>query len=138
LRAGPQRPAEVFNPKQWSGEQHFFIPAKQAGDFVEFTFTEQFSAQTLTLYLTTSYDFGVATISVNGKVAAERVDLFSAAPAVKAIALGTHPPVDNRFVLRCELVGPNVRSRGARTFMGLDRIVFKRPPEVRDEAPLRR
>ncbi len=125
LPVGPQRPAEAFHPEQWSGEQHLFIPARQAGDFVEFTFTERFSAQALTLYITTSYGFGVATISVNGKIAAERVDLFSAEPAVRAIDLGVHSPVDNQFVLRCELVEPNARSRGARTFLGLDRIVFK-------------
>ena len=137
LQAGPQRPAESFNPKQWSGEQHFLIPSQQAGDFVEFTFTEQFSAQTLILYLTTSYDFGVARISINGKVVADRVDLFSAAPTVKAISLGIRNPVDNRFLLRCELVEPNARSRGARTFMGLDRIVIKTPDGANAKRPVR-
>ncbi len=137
LRTGPQRPAESFNPRQWSGEQHFFVESKQAGDFVEFTFTEQFSPQTLTLYLTTSYDFGVASVFLNGKVVADRVDLFSAEPAVKAVRLGTHAPVDNRFVLRCELVEPNARSRGARTFMGLDRIVIKAPEGAKSKQPVR-
>ena len=137
LQAGPQRPAESFNPSQWSGEQHFFVEAKQAGDFVEFTFTEQFSPQALTLDLTTSYDFGVARISVNGKVAADRVDLYSAAPAVKAIPLGTHGPVDNRLVLRCELVEPNTRARGAKTFMGLDRLVLKTPDGAKATRPIR-
>lgn len=129
LQAGPQRPAESFNPAQWSGEQHCFIPSKQAGDFVEFTFTEQFAPRTLTLYATTSYDFGVVRISVNGKVAADRVDCYTAAPAVRALELGTHAPVDNHFVIRCELVEPNARARGARTFMGLDSVLFKEVPK---------
>ena len=122
LRPGPQRPAAAFNPSQWSGEEHYFIPARKAGDFVEFTFTEQFSPRTLVLHLTTSYDFGIATISINGRPAAAQVDLFSAQPAVKSLNLGRHVPVNNRFVLRCELVGPNPRSRGAGTFMGLDSL----------------
>ena len=136
LQAGAQRPAEAFNPKQWSGEAHFFVGSKQVGDFVEFTFTEQFSTKTLTLYLTTSYDFGIATLSVNGKAAAKRVDLFSATPAVKAIDLGRQTPIENRFVIRCELAEPNARSRGARTFMGLDRIVFTQPDEARGKSPV--
>lgn len=130
LQAGPQRPAEDFQPAQWSGERHFFIPAKRAGDFVEFTFIEQFAAKDLLLTLTTSYDFGIGTISVNGRVAAERLDFFSTTPTVKTIELGRHTPVDNRFVIRCELVAANPRSRGAKTYMGLDCIVFKPLPEA--------
>jgi hypothetical protein len=125
LRAGPQRPAEVFKPQQWSGEAHFFIEAKKPGDFVEFTLTEQFQPQTLILRVTTSYDFGAATISVNGRVAAERLDLFSEMPTVKEIDLGKHDPVDNHFAIRCELVEPNPRSRGAKTYLGLDSILLK-------------
>lgn len=135
LGSGPQRPAEKFNPSQWSGEEHYFIPAKQAGDFVEFTFTEQFTAKTLILHLTTSFDFGVATISVNGKPALEKADLFSAEPAVKAVNLGRHVPVNNRFVLRCELVAPNARARGARTFMGLDSLVLMEDALAKPAAP---
>ena len=128
LQAGPQRPAETFKPEQWSGEAHFFIAAENAGDFVEFTLTEQFQPQSLVLHSTTSYDFGVARISVNGRVAAGPVDLFSAAPAVREIDLGQHAPLENRFTIRCELLGPNPRSRGARTFLGLDNIMLMPPP----------
>ena len=137
LQAGSQRPADSFNPRQWSGEEHFFVASQKPGDFVEFTFTEQFSAQRITLYVTTSYDFGEAAISINGKAVAERVDLFSAEPKVRAIDLGVHRPIDSRFVLRCELVGTNSQARGAQTFMGLDCIVFQRPGEVRSSGRVR-
>ena len=125
LSAGPQRPAEIFKPEQWSGEAHFFVESRQPGDFVEFTISEQFRPRTLVLRATTSYDFGIATILVNGRVAVERADLFSEAPTVKEISLGQCEPVENRFVIRCELVAPNPRSRGARTYLGLDSLLIK-------------
>lgn len=125
LNAGPQRPAESMNPSQWSGEAHCFIPARQPGDFVEFTFTEQFAEKHLLLYATTSFDFGIATISVNGKPVAANIDLYSPTPTVKAIDLGRIAPVDNHFVLRCELTAPNPKSRGAKTYLGLDSLVIK-------------
>ena len=125
LQAGAQRPAESMKPSQWSGEAHLFIASRQTGDFIEFTFTEQFTEKQLILYLTTSFDFGVVTISVNGKPVAENVDLFSPNPTVKAIDLGKQTPVNNHFVIRCELTGPNPKSRGARTYMGLDSLVIK-------------
>jgi hypothetical protein len=137
LQAGPQRPAEVFKPKQWSGESHYFIAAKKPGDFAEFTLTEQFQPQTLILRVTTSYDFGVANIYVNGQIVAERLDLFSEAPTVKEINLGKHDPVDNRFILRYELVEPNPRSRGAKALMGLDNVMFKASDTVKGTRPIR-
>ena len=120
--------AEVFRPEQWSGEAHFFIAARKPGDFVEFTLTEQFQPRTLRLRITTSYDFGVATVSVNGQAAAERLDLFSEKPAVREVHLGTHKPRDNQFVIRCELIEPGPRSRGARTYLGLDSILIGESP----------
>lgn len=122
LGGGAQRPAESFKPEQWSGDSHYFIPSKRLGDVVEFTVSEQFAPQRLLLGVTTSYDFGIARISVNGRPVADRVDLFSETPAVRELDLGRCEPVDNRFVIRCELLEPNPRSRGAKTFMGLDAL----------------
>jgi len=128
LACGPQRPAGVFRPEQWSGERHFFIESRKPGDFVEFALTEQFGRRRLTLRATTSYDFGIARISVNGRIAADRLDLFSESPTVKDVDLGIHEPVESRFGIRCELVEAGPRARGARTFMGLDRIVLDAVP----------
>ena len=120
LACGPQRPAESMRPAQWSGERHLFIPAAQPGDFVEFTISEQFAPRQLVLFVTKSFDFGVARISVNGRSVVEDLDLFSPTPKVEPVALGRVDPVNNAFLIRCELTAPNHRSRGARTFMGLD------------------
>ena len=128
LRAGPQRPAAAFDPGQWSGGAHFFIAAHKPGEFVEFTFTEQFQPRRLVLRATTSYDFGIATLSVNGRVAAGPLDLFSERPTVREIDLGRQVPADNRFVIRCELVAPNPRSRGAQTYLGLDSLLLTEAP----------
>ncbi len=120
LACGPQRPAESMRPAQWSGERHLFIPAAHPGDFVEFTLSEQFAPRQLVLFVTKSFDFGVARISVNGRPVLDDLDLFSPVPTVEPVALGRVEPVNNAFVLRYELAAPNPRSRGARTFMGLD------------------
>ncbi len=124
LSAGPQRPAAIFNPRQWSGSAHYFAAARKAGDFVEFTMTEQFQPKHVILRVTTSYDFGVVRISINGEKPAERLDLFSGKPAVKKIDFGIVEPMSNAFVIRCELLEPNPRSRGARTYFGLDSILI--------------
>ena len=93
------------------------------------TFAEQFEPAELELFVTRSFDFGVADISVNGRKVAEAVDLYAEKPGVRALKLGRCEPVDNCFVLRIELKEPNPTSRGARTFMGVDalRIVPVKP-----------
>lgn len=129
LSSGPQRPAESFDPRQWSGSAHYFVAATKPGDFVEFSLTEQFHPADLVLRATTSYDFGIVRVSVNGKPVVERLDLSSDRPAVKKVVLGRHEPTSNAFVIRCELVEPNSRGRGAKTYFGLDSIVVD---EARD------
>jgi hypothetical protein len=129
IRLTAERDMEVKDirlviPWHESGEGHTFIASQNPGDFVEFTFTEQFEPQKLTLRATTSHDFGIARISINGKVVADNVDLYSASPAVRRIGLGVCEPVENRFVFRIDLIGPNPRSRGARTYMGLDSLII--------------
>ncbi len=125
LAVHPQRPAECFHPAKWSNSKHLFIEAKKPGDFLEFTFSEQFHPATLKVYVTKSYDFGVMRILVNGKTAVDRLDLFSEKPGVEAVSLGRWKPVEGKFIIRFELVGPNPRSRGKRTWMGLDCIVIR-------------
>ena len=129
LAAQHQRPHESMRPEQWSGGAHLFIPAREAGDFVELAFTEQFEPAELELFITRSFDFGVADISVNGRKMAESVDLYAEKPGVIPLKLGRCEPVENRFLVRIELKEPNPKSRGARTYMGVDalRIVPVKP-----------
>ncbi len=128
LQCGPQRPAEVFHPRQWSGERHFFVAATKPGEFVEWTLTEQFERRAITLWVTTSFDFGIVRIAVNGRTIVDDLDCFSQDPAVREVSLGTRDPVESRFTIRCELVAPSPRSRGARTYMGFDRVVLQKAP----------
>ncbi|MCY2988065.1 MAG: DUF2961 domain-containing protein, partial [Planctomycetota bacterium] len=120
-----QRPAEVFNPRQWSRGSHLFVAAKQPGDFIEFTLTERFQPSRLRLYVTKSFDFGIVRIAVNSRVVADRVDLYSEQPTVVAMELGLCEPRNNALVIRFELVEPNPRSRGAKTWMGFDCLLVQ-------------
>ena len=125
LRCGPQRPAPAFNPdKTWSEGNHFFVAARNPGDYVEFTFTEQFQTVDMQLHVTKSYDFGVVRLSVNGRPVGREIDLYASRPVTETVALGRVVPADNRIVLRMELVRESDKSRGARTYMGLDCVVL--------------
>lgn len=125
LQCGPQRPSPAFLPdKTWSAGNHFFVAGRRAGDFVEFAFTEQFHPAELTLFVTKSYDFGVVRVSVDGKPVGDDIDLYAPRPVTEAVLLGNAVPVDNRIVLRMELVGKNRKATGSGTYMGLDCIVI--------------
>lgn len=127
MKMGPQRPHASFLPAQWSGEEHLFMQPQAPGDFVEFTLSEQFAPRRLKLYLTYSFDFGVMKISVNGRVVQKSLDLFHERPTVYPLDLGVVAPVDNAYVLRFEYVAPGPRSRGTRSFLGLDCVVLSAP-----------
>ena len=65
------------------------MASRNPGEFVEFTFTEQFGPVDIDLYLTQSCDFGVAKVLVNGKVIVDAIDLYAPKPKVtEALALG--------------------------------------------------
>jgi len=96
------------------------MAAKQPENSVELTLTEQFAPADLELVATTSYDFGVARISVNGRVVADKVDCYREQPGVHTIRLGRANPVNSTFVIRCELLEPSPNTRGAKTYLGLD------------------
>ena len=128
LACGPQRPAAIFGPEQWSGQSHFFVASREPGQFAEFRLTEQFKPKRIKLYVTKSFDFGLADISINGKTVLAKFDLYHETPIVVPVDLGPFEPVDNAFTVRIELAAPNPRSRGSRTFMGLDCVVLADPP----------
>ncbi len=126
LRCGRQRPAPSFRPDvTWSRGEHFFVAGRTVGDFVEFTFTEQFKPANLRLHATLSYDFGIVRLSVNGKPVGKDIDLYAPKAVTRELDLGTVAPVDNAITLRMELVGKNPESRGTGSYMGLDCVVIK-------------
>jgi len=127
LRFQRQVPAAVQRPEQFSGHAHMFLPFRKPGEYVEFRLTEQFQPRDVTLYITKSYDFAVAQLSINGRVVRDELDLYSPTVRVDRLDLGVIEPRNNAFAIRLEMVRPNARSRGAKTLAGLDCVVLSPP-----------
>lgn len=123
MQAVPQRPHESFRPQQWSGGKHLFMQPQNPGDYVEFKLIEKYKPQSLKLYVTKSFDFGIMKVSVNGRPVVERLDLYHERPVVEVLDLGVQQPVDSAILIRFEFVEPNTKGRGARSFLGVDCIV---------------
>jgi len=70
-----------------------------------------------------SFDFGIMKVSVNGRPVVERLDLYHERPVVEVLDLGVQRPVDSAILIRFEFVEPNMKGRGARSFLGVDCIV---------------
>ncbi|MCC7493283.1 MAG: DUF2961 domain-containing protein [Fimbriimonadaceae bacterium] len=105
----------------WSENYHLWVKGRQAGDFLELRCPATPGAHKLTLYLTRSWDYGIVNVSLNGKLVAEKVDLYSEkVVATGPIVLGTHAPVDGAYRLRIEVVGRNPASKGSGAYLGID------------------
>ena len=115
-----QTPAERFHPERLSGRTQQFIHFHSPGDFVEFRLTEQFQPKRLQCYVGKCFDYGIVKLTVNGKSPMEKLDLFNDDFSVEAIDFGVVQPQENMFIVRVELVSPNPRSRGQKTYCGLD------------------
>ena len=113
----------------WSGGAQLLVKANKPGDFLELLVAQGVRGpRKLTLHATTSYDFGILRLSVNGKPAGRDVDFYSKASKLGGpLELGVFEPKDGRLVLRAEVVGGNPAATGTRAFFGLDCIVPSRP-----------
>ena len=119
--ANAQTPAASFHPEQvLSDGRHLFIPFQKSGDTIELSVTEQFEPKRLSLTVSKCYDFGIVDIFVNGKLALKGKDLHAKTLVVEPIDLGVQKPVNNAFVIQVTLNRENPRSRGSKTFAGLD------------------
>jgi len=128
LQGGPQVPAARFRPARMSGGAHYFVAARNPGDFVEFTLAEQYKPRRVILHLVRSYDFGIVQVSVGGKNTGEPIDLFEPDPVTIAkIDLGVIEPTGNVITLRATLIGGNPKSRPPRSYFGLDCVVVEEP-----------
>ena len=108
----------------WNQGTHQFFKESKVGDFIEVRIPASSPvAEKLTLHATKSVDFGVVRLSVNGKPAGPKVDLYAGKPMPSgSIVLGAFDPVDSAYVLRVEVVGKNPKSTG--TFFGLDCVML--------------
>lgn len=109
---------------RWSLNSHQLFKGAQVGDVVELRIPAASPvAESLTLYATRSWDFGILKFSVNGKAAGAKVDLYAGKPEPSgAIELGAFVPVDGGYLLRVEVVGKNPKSSGTR--FGLDCVTL--------------
>jgi hypothetical protein len=116
-----------FGP--WSEGTQLFVRCKGPGDFVELKFpVAEPGAKKVTLYGTTSWDYGILRFSINGKPAAKEWDACTKeSRASGPIELGVFEPKDGQMVLRVEVVGANPASKGTKSYFGLDCVVLSKP-----------
>ncbi|MDF7808367.1 DUF2961 domain-containing protein [Pontiellaceae bacterium B12219] len=109
----------------WNGDDHVLYKGLEVGDVVEFNIPASSAvAEKLVLQATQSNDFGKLRFSVNGKPAGSDVDFYASKPgSAKPIELGVFEPVENAYILREEVVGKNLKSKGSR--FGLDCVMLK-------------
>jgi hypothetical protein len=114
---------------RWSDDTQLFVQATKVGDWIELAIpTASAGPKRLSLYATQSFDYGVLSFAVNGKVAPARFDGYSAQSRMAPpIDLGTFEPRDGRFVLRVEAAGSNPAVTGAKHFFGLDCVTLTQP-----------
>ncbi len=114
---------------KWSGGGQMFVRATKAGDFVELTIpVEDRRPQKVTIYATRSWDYGILRFSLNGKVAIDNWDGYSAT-SVRSdpIVLGIFEPKDGKIVLRVEVVGSNPLSKPPKMYFGIDCVTLGKP-----------
>ena len=110
----------------WSNFRQLFLQFSKVGGYADIQVpVAKPGKQTITIYGTNSYDYGIVRFSVNGAPAKE-IDLFNeTAIASGPIELGDWNLQDKEFILRVEVIGSNPRSKGAKYFTGLDCIVLR-------------
>jgi hypothetical protein len=85
-------------------------------------------AKKVTLYGTTSWDYGILRFSINDKPAEKEWDACTKeSRASGPIELGVFEPKDGQMVLRVEVVGANPASKGTKSYFGLDCVVLSKP-----------
>lgn len=123
-----------FGPDMWSGGTHLWVQAHKPGDFIELEVPLPADLKgkpvQVVLYATRSWDYGIVRFSVGGKQLGKDTDFFNdkakEAAATGPLEMGVFQPAGDTFTLRCEVVGGNAKSEGAKSFFGLDCLVLKK------------
>jgi hypothetical protein len=109
---------------QWSGGHQRWIKAGGPGDSVTFRVVpDKPGRYRVTLRLTTSRDFGIVRVLLDGAEAARDVDLYTARPGLRELDLGERE-LSGPVELRLQLTGANPESRPPRSCFGLDCVVL--------------
>jgi hypothetical protein len=116
--------------EQYDQAQLLYQPTEATDAWVEIPFTvEKKEPKRLLVKATTSYDFGIYQISLNGIKLGEPVDLYSGGVNTKEIHLLDFWPEPGEYKLRLECVGKNGLSKGY--YLGLESVRLReRRPRV--------
>jgi hypothetical protein len=123
----PQDVGFFFPHSAWSGGRQLFLRAGRPGEWVEFEIpADGPSAVRLSARFCKASDYGRIAVRVNGAVALRELSLFdSFGRSSDPIDLGVHAPVDGRFRIRVEVLGPAPESNGM-MYTGVDAFRLQR------------
>lgn len=118
-----------FEEGAWSNDGQLFVQSQKPGEFVELLVAEHVKGPVkLTLHATSSYDYGMLRLSVNGRPADRDIDAYAPKPVIAGpVTLGVFEPKDGKIVVRVEVTGTNEASRGPRHYFGLDALQLTPP-----------
>jgi len=111
---------------KWSGDKHVWYNGGQPGDTVEFKLDAPSEGDYEIIgHFTKARDFGIAQISVNGKVASEKMDFYS--PRImptEQVSLGTHHLSKTGNTITFKILGANEKAEKA-YMLGVDYFLLQ-------------
>jgi len=124
-------PQALWKKNTYSNDQHAWVRATQAGQFVEWRIpVENPGKRNVIVYLTKSWDYGVVQCFVNGEKAGKPIDTFNDSGrgrelgATGGVNLGEFD-LGESFTLRIETAGTNENSEPPHYYFGLDCVVVE-------------
>lgn len=116
----------VQNGYEWSGDGQIFLRNTAGTDgFLELDFDVTATHKhALVLRLTRSYDYGIWSVALDGRMLEPRVDLYDAETKVRDLQLEVYNLPVGKHTLRLQCVGRNPQSRG--DWLGVDSIRLRK------------
>lgn len=102
--------------------QVFFTPAEQEASITLAFDVAEAGRRGMVLSLTRSWDYGIYRISLDGRVIANRLDLYNPSVDVREHKVGEQDLTAGRHLLRFECIGRNAASKGY--YLGVDAILL--------------
>jgi hypothetical protein len=110
---------------KWTNDDHLWWTGAKPGDKLEVIVPVKSSGTyDVSVVLTKARDYGIVQLSLDGKPAGERIDLYN--PEVvptEPIELGSYTLKEGKHILTVEIVGANPRAIKAYMF-GLDQVIL--------------
>lgn len=114
-------------PGRYLGEDFIWFQTRGVGDYVEFQLNDIEPGQyEMDVYLAAARDFGIVSVSLNGRLVASGVDLFTASREVPAPLRLGGLSLASTNTLHIQLVGTNPESFPPHYQFGIDGVVIRR------------